>query len=331
MRTTIVVHPRFDEIWPYAADRLRELLAPIAEVSLTRVGADATPSDAAAERLFWLGAPLDGAVLDRYPALREVFATEGYRGAPETAALLEERGLRRVDHGSEGYWAQSVSEFGLGLTIGALRRIPQTHHAMLTDPAAWNYTAEQFGDDPSFSNGTVHGKRVRIVGAGNIASRYASFVHMLGADVAAWDPYAAEPSFHRAGSRREHSLARLALDAEIFVPMVPLTPGTEGLVTAEVIRSLPVGCLVVLVTRAAICDVPELRRRVLAGELSLAADVFDIEPVPLDDPLLGRGNVVHTPHNAGRTIDSNLRWAEMLVEQLEEYDPRAMPPATIRA
>jgi phosphoglycerate dehydrogenase-like enzyme len=330
MRTTIVVHPRFDEIWPFAADRLRELLEPITEVTLARVTDGSAEGDGAAERLFWLGAPLDAAVLDRFPSVREVFATEGYRGTPEAAALIESRDIRQLDHGSEGYWAQSVSEFALGLTIGALRRIPQTHHAMLTDPEAWTYEAEQFGDDPRFSNGTVEGKRVRIVGAGNIASRYASFVNMLGADVAAWDPFASDPAFHRAGSRREHSLERLPRDAEIFVPMVPLTPGTEGLVTAEIIRSLPVGCLVVLVTRARTCDVPELRRRVLAGELSLAADVFDIEPVPLEDPLLGRDNVVHTPHNAGRTIDSNLRWAQLLVEQLDEFDPTKLPAASIR-
>jgi phosphoglycerate dehydrogenase-like enzyme len=76
-----------------------------------------------------------------------------------------------------------------------------------------------------------------------------------------------------------------------------------------------------MATRARICDVDELRRRVLADELSLAADVFDVEPLPLDDPLLGRHNVVHTPHNAGRTRDSNYRWAEMLAEQLPEFRP----------
>ncbi|WJH37235.1 hypothetical protein N6H14_01855 [Paenibacillus sp. CC-CFT747] len=134
-----------------------------------------------------------------------------------------------------------------------------------------------------------------MVGAGNIASRYASFVHMLGADVAMWDPYASEPCFHRAGARKEWHLDRLVRDAEIFVPMVPLTDQTRGLVTAELIRALPQGALVVLATRANICDMEELRRRVLADELSLAADVFDIEPLPLNDPLLGRHNVVHTP------------------------------------
>lgn len=317
MKNAIVVHPRFDRIWPYAADRLRDLLG--SEVEFTRLAEGMQSAGSpVAERLFWLGAPLSGADLDRFPALREAYATTGYRSAPEATELLTERGIRVLDHGSEGYWAQSVSEFALGMTIAGLRRIPQLHRAMLTDPRAWQYPYEQYGDDPRFAAGTVHGKRVRIVGAGNIASRYASFVNLLGAEVAAWDPYAAEPSFHRAGSRREHSLARLVRDAEIFAPMVPLTAGTEGLVTAELIRALPTGCLVVLVTRAAVCDMPELRRRVLADELSLAADVFDIEPVPLDDPLLGRHNVVHTPHDAGRTAESNLAWAQLLFDRLED-------------
>jgi phosphoglycerate dehydrogenase-like enzyme len=327
VKTAIVVHPDFDTVWPFAADRLRELLSGATEVSLVRLGEGASSlggavSDAASvQRLFALGIAPGADDLDALPALEEAFVSMGYRAPDETAALLEGRGIRQLVQPSEGFWAQSVSEFALGLTIGALRRIPQTHHEIIASLEPWNYPAQQFSDDPAFTSGTVHGKRVRIVGAGNIASRYASFVNMLGADVAAWDPFASEPAFHRAGSRKEWFLDALVQDAEIFVPMVPLTPGTEGLVTAEHLRALPKGCLVVMATRARICDVDELRRRVIADELSLAADVFDVEPLPLDDPLLGRHNVVHTPHNAGRTRDSNYRWAEMLAEQLPEFRP----------
>src|SRR5262249_52781714 len=146
-----------------------------------------------------------------------------------------------------------------------LRRIPQLHQQILTSQAPWDYAppagqgrpgarGAQYGDDSRFANGTIAGKRVRIVGAGNIASRYASFAHMFGADVAAWDPFAAEPCFHRAGARKEWRLDRLVRDAEIFAPMLPLTDATRGIVTAEHIRALPRGCLVVLVTRALICD-----------------------------------------------------------------------------
>ena len=67
-----------------------------------------------------------------------------------------------------------------------------------------------FGDDSAFSKGTLEGKRVRNVGVGNVASCYASFWHFFGADVRTWDPFATEPSFHRAGSKREFFLERLA-------------------------------------------------------------------------------------------------------------------------
>ena len=181
---------------------------------------------------------------------------------------------------------------------------------------------QQYCDDDRFASGTLEAKRVRVVGAGNIGSRYASFVQALGAEVALWDPFAAEPAFHRSGARRELHLERLVADAQIFAPMLPLTESTRGLVTASLIDALPAGCLVVTVTRAAICDTQALRRRVLADELALAADVFDVEPLPLDDPLLGRHNVVHTPHIAGRTADANRRWAEALAVQ---FQPRGGP------
>ncbi|WP_202916197.1 NAD(P)-dependent oxidoreductase [Paenibacillus mesophilus] len=323
----IVVHPSFEQVWPYTADRLRQLLGRVGDFELIRLPRNwiGTLAEAVAEpekvtRLVTLAVPVTTSCLDKFTSLREAYiGTDNYAvwRPEELYSQLKDRGVSAYVHPSEGYWGQSVSEFALGLTICALRRIPQTHHEIIASQQPWKYEYQQFGDDPRFVNGTVEGKRVRIVGAGNIASRYASFVNMLGADVAVWDPYAAEPAFHRAGSRKEWYLERLVQDAEIFVPMVPLTEGTKGIVTAEHIRMLPQGCIVVLATRAGICDTEELRRRVLADELSLAADVFDIEPLPLDDPLLGRHNVVHTPHNAGRTKEANFKWAEIVAAQFK--------------
>lgn len=325
MRIVIIVHPDFDQVWPYTADRLHQLLAGKGDVSFIRLPretqgllSEVVPHPSTVSRLISLAVPLTASCLDVFTSLKEAFIGCGLYAEPpgqEITEGLKQRAIRHYVQPSAGYWGQSVSEFALGLTIGALRRIPQTYHEMMVNHQVWNYPLQQFGDDPNFVNGTVAGKKVRIVGAGNIASRYASFVHMLGADVAAWDPYASEPAFHRAGSRREWHLEKLVQDADIFVPMVPLTSSTEGLITAEHLRALPNGCLVVAVTRMEICDTKELRRRVLADEISLAADVFDVEPLPLDDPLLGRHNVVHTPHNAGRTKEANFRWAEMLAEQ----------------
>ena len=189
------------------------------------------------ERLILLGVPFTVADGDAMPRLREL-ASDDTVSEP-VRALLSERGVRFIEQLSQGFWAQSVAEFALALTICALRRIPQTHHAIITDQAPWNYEPEggvgrpggrgiQFGDDLRFVNGTVSGKRVRIVGAGNIASRYAQFVHTLGAEVAAWDPFAGEPCFHRTGARREWHLDRFNARRAYIRPYAPLNRKNAG-------------------------------------------------------------------------------------------------------
>ena len=330
-QSAILVDSAFEGSWSFTADHFHALWKKQGPVDFYRVepGDKRRVGEIVREpgkltRLVSLGVPFSKECLAKMPALKEVSCA--WKIDDEISAQLKAAGVRVIKHNSEGFWGQSVSEFGFALTLAALRRIPQTHHQILTDLTPWDYSppggvgrpgarAGQYGDDSNFTNGTLEGKRVRIVGAGNIASRYASFASFFGADVAVWDPFASEPCFHRAGSRREHHLDLLVQDAEIFVPMVPLMDSTKGIVTERHINALPKGCLVVMVTRAHICDMAAVRKRVLADELALAADVFDVEPLPLHDPLLGRHNVVHTPHNAGRTREANQRFAEMLAEQ----------------
>ncbi|MCB0080102.1 MAG: hypothetical protein KDE47_04195 [Caldilineaceae bacterium] len=335
MSNLVVVHSTFESHWPFVADDLA-LLWQSAETRLVRLAADEGRSlgkivtdGAPVTRLITLGVPVTVDCLAAFPVLHEAAILSSYGRSQLDEALLaeaERRGILLYEQRSEGFWGQSVAEFALALTLCGLRQIPQNYHAMITSHEPWQRyhpsrnrgpgtLGAQFSDELAFTNGTIAGKRVRIVGAGNIGSRYASFVHMLGADVATWDPFAPDPGFHRAGSRREYHLDRLVQDAEIFAPMVPLTESTRGVVTAAHINALPKGCLVVLATRANVCDMSTLRRRVLADELALAADVFDVEPLPLDDPLLERHNVVHTPHLAGRTRDSNRQWARELLAQ----------------
>lgn len=333
MASLIVVHEQFDRSWPFAADHLGELWSGYTETEFVRLstGDDRSLANVASQpervtRLACLGVRFTVDDLKRFTSLQEATFQVIGDWDPTCQQYLEKAGVRLIQHTSEGFWGESVAEFALALTLCALRRIPQNYHAIMTDLAPWEqYHASnnqgpgtrgaQFSDDTRFTNGTVAGKRVRIVGTGNIGSRYASFCQMMGANVATWDPFAPDPTFHRSGTRREWHLDVLMRDAEIFAPMLPLKDDTMGLITAQLIDSLPHGCLLVLVTRARICDIDAIRRRVLNDEILLAADVFDIEPLPLNDPLLGRDNVIHTPHLAGRTQHANQQWAEALAAQ----------------
>lgn len=339
MSSHIVVHPSFYREWPLAAEKLYGIWDERGDPEFTELEYtdDRTITDVLADpsevtQLASLGVSIDLDRIGAFTNLEEAaLYTESMYSADEAVvSAFESEGVLVHDHDSEGYWGESVSECALGLTIAALRRIPHRHNRITESTEPWEYMPKgtpeaggkgrQHGDRWSGVNGTIAGKSVRIVGAGNIGSRYADVATHLGADIQVYDPFAPDPSIHRTGGTRVFGIDELATGADIFAPMVPLTEETANLVTAEHIKQLPTGALVVLVTRAGVCDMEALRKRVRADELQLAADVWDVEPLPLDDPLLERDNVVHTPHIAGRTEHANRRWAEMLSRRFSRID-----------
>jgi len=333
MRSVICVHEGYERNWSFTADHWHKKWQEEGGSELYRSeNPDAritqlVPNPEEVQRLVILGFPAESEDLTPFSALEECYWDSGWSDVQKSGIEeAEARGVNFLYEREPPYgdvqWGQSVSEFALGLTLSALRRIPQTYTEMIHGHETWDYSApgtdlgkpgqraSQMGDDTRFANGTICGKKVRIIGAGNIGARYAAFCSALGADVAIWDPMAKDVTFSVAGARRCFDKYELVKDADILAPMVPFFKATEKICDAEMINSVPKGSLVVVVTRSQVCDTEALYKRVLNDELSMAADVFDVEPLPLDSPLLGRHNVVHTPHNAGRTIDANITRAE---------------------
>lgn len=336
MRSVICVHESYDSHWPFTADHWHSRWQAAGGSELYRSkdpdanAPQMVPSPETVQRLVLLGLPGGKEDLAPFTALEECYFDPSWGPKRPTDGIeaAEARGVTILYQREDVQWGQSVAEFALALTLCALRRIPQTYADMMQRHDSWKYTPEvgepgkrgtQFGDDVNFVNGTLEGKRVRIYGAGNIGARYAAWCAAIGADVAMWDPFAKDATFAVAGVERCFHLPELLKDADIFAPIVPLRKETRGIINAELVESLPHGSLVVLCSRAGVCDTKALYRRVLNDELSLACDVFDVEPLPLDSPLLGRDNVVHTPHNAGRTKESNMTRAD---DAIARFRPR---------
>ena len=157
------------------------------------------PDPAAVQRLVLLGLPAGSDDLAPFTALEECFHSSHGDHPRDGLDIAASRGVQIIPHRVDIYWGQSVAEYGLCLTLCGLRRIPQSHTAMIESHEPWKHRPEvgrpgakgiQYCDDSRFANGTLAGKRVRVVGAGNIGARYASWCSAMGADVAIWDPFA---------------------------------------------------------------------------------------------------------------------------------------------
>ena len=303
---------RLTPIWPFVWERLRDRLDDACE--LRRVDpVDPSVDWERVEAVLLFSAEPPGEVWQRAGSLRLVGGVFDACGFPSLGALRH-RGVTVVD--ATRAWAPSVAEFGLALSIVALRRIAHLHHEMAVGGKAWDYHPfTQFTDDARFVNGDLGTKVVGVVGLGAIGGRIAQWAGALGAQVLGFDPYVPQARFDELGVTPA-DLDGLLAGVDVLFVTVPPTPSAERMIDARRVGALRRGALVVTVTRTAAIDMDALRARVLDATLLWATDVYEVEPVPSDDPIVGRDNVVHLPHVAGRTRDSNLRVADLLADDV---------------
>ena len=85
----------------------------------------------------------------------------------------------------------------------------------------------------------------------------------------------------------------------------PLTPQTRGMMNAAVFAKMKKGAYVVNTARGPLIDEPALVAALDSGQVGGAGlDVVTAEPLTKDSPLLGRDNVIISPHTAFYSIEA---------------------------
>jgi len=93
------------------------------------------------------------------------------------------------------------------------------------------------------------------------------------------------------------SLDELLSTSKVVTMHLVAGPGTKGIISADQLALMRPDSILVNTSRAALIDMPDLRKALTAGRPAQAAvDVFDVEPLPVDDPLRNTPNLLVTPH-----------------------------------
>lgn len=244
----------------------------------------------------YMGGPLAEQALARMPALRVIqLLSAGVEPwlpiVPPGVTLCNGRGV----HGG------STAELAVGGLLSLLRGLPRYHD----DQAAHRWQPVP-GDD-------LDGKRVLILGAGDIGRRVAAALTVFGAICT----FVARSA--RDGVYGMDELDRLLPDAQIVVISLPHTAETHRLVDAGFLAALPDGAVLVNIARGAIVDQDALLAELQAGRLFAVLDVTEPEPLPADHPLWDAPNLLLTPHVGGGTSGWRRRGYRLVREQIERY------------
>jgi phosphoglycerate dehydrogenase-like enzyme len=196
--------------------------------------------------------------------------------------------LDRVPRGVQlsngrGVHGASTAELAVAGMLASLRELPRFERAR---------TAHHW------EHGTTDGltgRRVLVVGAGDIGRRIAAAAHAFDAETTM---VARTP---RPGVHALDELPTLLPEHQVVALALPLTPETRGLVDAAFLAALPDRALLVNVARGAIVDTDALLAELRSERLRAFLDVTDPEPLPPDHPLWDAPGLILTPHVGGGT------------------------------
>lgn len=138
-----------------------------------------------------------------------------------------------------------------------------------------------------------------IVGMGNIGKEIARRARAFGMTVLGNDIVEIDPDFLRE-YRVEMTTLEDLLQRSHFVNLsCDLNPTSYHLINARTLAFMQPNGVLINVARGQVVDEPALVDALQRGAISGAAlDVYEVEPLPLDSPLLKLDNVLLAPHNA---------------------------------
>jgi D-3-phosphoglycerate dehydrogenase / 2-oxoglutarate reductase len=193
------------------------------------------------------------------------------------------------------YCIREVSDHAMALLLALVRKIPLSNKLVQT--GRWEMPAV-------VPIRRIEGTVLGLIGFGHIPRLVAPKAKAFGFRVIAYDPFAKAEAFKAAGV--ESMDFDTLLQTSDYVSLhAPLLPATRGMMNAAAFAKMKKGAYIVNTARGPLIDEPALVEALDSGHLGGAGlDVVAVEPLAKDSPLLGRDNVIISPHTAFYSIEA---------------------------
>ena len=206
---------------------------------------------------------------------------------------------------------RSVAELVLAEIVLLLRGIPEKSAA--AHRGAWLKSAANSHE--------ARGKKLGIVGYGNIGTQLGVLAEALGMKVFFYDIVSKLPL---GNAQTVGSLSELLALADVVTLHVPETPSTKEMIRAEQLARMKAGAILINASRGTVVDIEALTANLTNKKLAGAAiDVFPVEPESneqmFSSPLRGFDNVILTPHVGGSTLEAQENIGVEVAEKLARY------------
>ncbi|GEO63645.1 phosphoglycerate dehydrogenase [Companilactobacillus nantensis] len=215
--------------------------------------------------------------------------------------------------------ANAVKELVISLMIATARNLFAAHD--YSDEHTEADVSQRTEKDKTKFNGTeLAGKRIAVIGLGNVGSLVANAALALGMKVIGYDPYLSANAAWRINNRvkRVDSIKKAVKGADFVTVHVPKNNETIGLLATKEISEMKDGVVLFNYSRIGIVDNQSVVKAMRSQKISHYCTDFG-EPIIADQP-----NITITPHIGGSTIEAEsngaVQGANTVMDYLENGD-----------
>jgi D-3-phosphoglycerate dehydrogenase len=202
----------------------------------------------------------------------------------------------------------TTAEHAIALMFALARQIPAADRS--TQAGKW--------EKNRFMGVELTGKTLGVIGCGNIGSIVAERGIGLKMKVIAYDPFLSPERAVELGVEKV-DLDQLFQRADFITLHTPLTDSTRNMIDAAALAKMKKGVRIINCARGGLIVEEDLKAALDSGHVAGAAlDVFVEEP-PKNCPLLGREDVVATPHLGAATTEAQENVAIQIAEQMSDF------------
>ena len=193
------------------------------------------------------------------------------------------------------YCIREVSDHTMALLLALIRKVALSNK--LVQAGRWEMPAV-------VPIRRLEGTTLGLIGFGHIPRLVVGKAQAFGIKVVAYDPFV-KPEQFKALNVEGVDLDTLLSRSDYISVHAPLLPATRGMLNAGAFAKVKKGVYIVNTARGPLIDEPALVAALDAGQVGGAAlDVVTAEPLAKDFPLLGRDNVILTPHTGFYSIEA---------------------------
>ncbi len=214
----------------------------------------------------------------------------------------------------------TTADFAWALLMAVARRVVEADRYVRT--GQW-----RVGWHPNMLSGRdVYGATIGIVGAGRIGYAVARRAKGFNMNIIFYD-VVPRPEIEKDCDAKKVDLDTLLKESDFVSIHVPLMKETHHLINAEKLRLMKKTAYLINNSRGPVVDEKALYESLRTGWIAGAGlDVFEQEPIPIDDPLLKLDNVVVAPHISSASLETRSKMSEMVAENLVAFFEGKRPP-----